>query len=76
MVAEGIVDRLEAVEVDEEHRHLPIGAARQFEGVADALLQQVAVGEAGQGVVQGEVAQPVSARRRSLTRFPVRPCVP
>ena len=57
-VAEAVVDDLEPVEVDEQHREAvlgaPLGAA---EGAAEQVGEQRAVGEAGQGVVEGVVEQ-------------------
>ena len=52
-----VVDVLEAVEVEEQHRHPPRAASRADDRVADALAQQGTVGQAGEGVVIGEVAQ-------------------
>ena len=57
MVAVGVVDRLEAVDVDDHHR--PLAAVAGGEG--DVLVQfgaeAAAVEQAGQRVVVGEVAQ-------------------
>ncbi len=50
-----VVDRLEAVEVEAEHRE----RTRAFDPLRQGqpLVQQRAVGEAGEGVVVGEVLQ-------------------
>ena len=56
-VAERVVDDLEVVQVQEQHRHaaaLPPGAHHR---TRQALGQQAAVGQAGQGVVVGQIAQ-------------------
>ena len=53
-VAEGVVDRLEAVQVEEHQHHprlLPFGGLQR--GV-QAVLEQGAVGQVGQGVVVGQ----------------------
>ena len=54
LVAEGVVDELEVVEVDEQHRHRRL---RPGELLAQRLPQQAPVGEAGQAVVGGVVGQ-------------------
>ena len=46
-MAEGVVDQLEAIEVDEQQAQIAVG-----ERVADELVHQPAVRKAGQGVVQ------------------------
>jgi hypothetical protein len=57
LVAEAVVDVLEAIEVDQHHRQdlLALGVARQ--GPGQALLQQGAVGQAGQGIEIGRLVQ-------------------
>ena len=56
-VAEGVVDRLEVVEVEEDDREPAAVATGAGDGVADALAEQRAVGEAGDGVVEGLVGE-------------------
>ena len=56
-MAERVVDGLEVVEVDEEDRHLVLVAAQALERVRHAILEQQAVGQAGQRVVEGLPAQ-------------------
>ena len=56
-VAVGVVDVLEAVEVDEEHRHRVTARARPLEGLGGALEDERPVGEPGQRVVEGEVPE-------------------
>lgn len=49
-----VVNRFESVEIDEDHRHRPAVAPRGSDGTIDFLLDQGAVGEAGQLVVQAQ----------------------
>ena len=51
-VAERVVDRLEVVEVHEQHRNGVAAARLELERVLDAILEQCPVGEAGDGVVE------------------------
>lgn len=57
LVAETVVDRLEAVEVDEEHRGAGVTGAAAAESLADPLGEQGAVGQVGERVVLGVVLQ-------------------
>ena len=51
VVAEAVVDHLEAIEIQEHHDHLEVGMPlRMLEQAAQAIHQQHAVGEPGQGV--------------------------
>ncbi len=54
-MAEGVVDRLEVVDVDEEHAHRLAHPPRAHELLLHAVLEQPPVGEPGQGVVPGHV---------------------
>ena len=56
VVAEGVVDRLEPVQVEVAHAHL---AVRLGQRGVQALEEQGAVGQPGERVVLGLVAQPV-----------------
>ncbi|MNM42014.1 hypothetical protein D3C81_528440 [compost metagenome] len=57
MVAEGIVDRLEPVQID-EHQRKATALLRHFaNGLLDTVGQQRAVGQRGQGVVQGQLRE-------------------
>src|SRR5207237_1390948 len=56
--AEGVVDQAEAVEVDDGDRDDGAAAALPLEGLVEAVLEEDAVRQAGQRVVQGLVAQP------------------
>ena len=58
-VAERVVDDLEAVEVDQQQRHLVVEAAAVLERPLGAPDQLAPVGQAGEGVEVGEVADPV-----------------
>ena len=55
-MAQGVVDVLEAVEIEAEHGEALAGAQAQ-RGVLDAFAEQDAVGEAGQRVVAGGVGE-------------------
>lgn len=55
LVAEGVVDGLEAVQVDERQRDATAAAGSGGQGVFDAVVEQSPVGEAGELVVQGAV---------------------
>ena len=67
IVAEAVVDLLELVEVEEQHRHRPAGSARPGQRRLDAVAEQSPVGQVGQAVVQRGVQQDllgVAAARR------------
>jgi hypothetical protein len=51
-VAVGVVDRLEAVQVEVHDRGLVVVAVGVLQGVFDAVFEQAAVRQAGEGVVQ------------------------
>ena len=57
MVAEGVVDLLELVEVHDEQADRARRARRALQGVAEAVVEQRAVGQAGEPVVEGLAAQ-------------------
>jgi hypothetical protein len=52
-VTEGVVDALEAVEVDEEGGRRLVGATGPGQHLFGAIKDQAPVGQTGQGVVQG-----------------------
>ncbi len=54
-VAIGVVDRLEAVQVEVHDRGLGMAAVGVLQGGLDAVFQQAAVGQAGEGVVQRQL---------------------
>ena len=54
-VPEGVVDLLEAVQVDEQERDLGLGAGGHGETLVEAVLDQDPVGQPGQRVVRGLV---------------------
>jgi hypothetical protein len=64
-VAQGVVDLLEAVQVDEQHRQLLVVARGGGNGLVGLGLQQAAVGQAGQAVVEGQLADARRAFSRS-----------
>ena len=55
VVAEGVVDVLEAVEVEHEDGDAALVAGGESDGLGDAVLEEGAIGEAGEAVVEGEV---------------------
>ena len=55
---EGVVDALEAVEVEQQHRRHAVGAPRPGQRVVEAVVEQRAIGEPGQRVVAGLMAHP------------------
>ncbi|KTT92351.1 hypothetical protein NS44R_14625, partial [Mammaliicoccus sciuri] len=57
-VAERLVDRLEIVEPQHQHRDLVGRAAGMLQHLVHLLAQQVTVGQAGQAVVLGHEGQP------------------
>ena len=56
-VPQTVVDGLEVVEVDEDHAHQGVVALGQAEGMAQALLDQDAVGQVGERVEVGHARQ-------------------
>ncbi len=61
-VAEAVVDHLEVVEVEEQHRHPPVVALWPGQRPVEAVEQQGAVGQAGERVVGGLVGQALLER--------------
>jgi hypothetical protein len=57
-MAEGIVQHLEAVEVEEQHRHRPRPAPGPGQCLAQLVHEQAAVGQPRQRIVQGAVQRP------------------
>ncbi|MNQ64029.1 hypothetical protein D3C85_784330 [compost metagenome] len=57
VVSVGIVDRLETVQVEKQHREVTPAAAGAFDGLLQPVFQQDAVGQFGQGVVQCKLHQ-------------------
>jgi len=57
VVAEAVVDVLEAVEIEEQQGDLGTVALGTGDGAAQAVAKQGAVGEAGEGVVVGQVGE-------------------
>ncbi len=56
-VAQAVVDYLEAVQVEEQHRHLPALSLRARQGVSEPIAQQGAIGQAGQRVGEGQATE-------------------
>ena len=55
LVAERVVDDLEAVEVDEQHRELAVVAPRRLDRQPEQLREHHAIRQAGEAVVRREV---------------------
>jgi len=55
VVSEQVVDVFETVEIDDEERGMALEAAGTVQGAGEAVLEEAAVGEGGQVVVEGEV---------------------
>ena len=66
LVAERVVDVLEAVEVDEQQRERLPAAARSDDALLEAVVEQHAVGQIGERIARREVAG--CAPRRSCGR--------
>ena len=62
LVAEAVVDELEAVEVEEQDARQPAAAAQARERLLEAVEEQHAVGQPGERVVQRAVADRVLGR--------------
>ena len=58
-MAQGVVDVLEAVEVEEEEGHALSIAFRMLDGAVEALAEEGSVGEGGEGVVIGQAVEPL-----------------
>ena len=56
-MAEHVVDALEAVQIDQMQRELPVAAPRPRHQRPHPLAEQDPVGQVGQLVVMGEMAQ-------------------
>jgi hypothetical protein len=55
MMSRGVVDQLEAVQIDEQQGCLRTGAPRALEGARQPILKEAAVGQAGEFVMQSEI---------------------
>ena len=53
VMAKGIVDRLESVEIDKQHRKFGFSPRGFLHGLAETIFQQQTVGQLGQVVMQG-----------------------
>ncbi len=58
VVAEAVVDLLHAVDVEDEERHRTAGDLGSFERGLEPLVEGAAVGEAGEGVFEGQPLEP------------------
>src|SRR6185437_16839744 len=57
-VSERVVDGAEAIEVDRGHGNRPAGVMSLGERSGQPLLEEVAVGKAGERIVRGDMVQP------------------
>ncbi len=57
-VAETVVDRLEAVEIQKQHRNPFVPAGSQLQGSLETILEQRSIGQPGQHVVVGQALDP------------------
>eukprot|EP01022_Parablepharisma_sp_SALTPOND_P027435 TRINITY_DN665_c0_g3_i1.p1 TRINITY_DN665_c0_g3~~TRINITY_DN665_c0_g3_i1.p1 ORF type:complete len:1952 (-),score=631.07 TRINITY_DN665_c0_g3_i1:246-6101(-) len=55
-MADGVVQGLEVIQVDEQQGRTSLGAQREGDGLLEAVQQQGAIGQAGQGVEEGQFA--------------------
>jgi len=69
-MSQGVVDPLEAIEVQEQHGHAVAMALGAFQGLLQAGAEQQPVGQAGQGVVMRQVAEAVAGllQRRDVAQ--------
>ena len=58
-MAQRIVDDLEPVEIDEQHRKLPLVAARGLDRVMQQLVEHFPIGQPGQAVMRREIFDPL-----------------
>jgi hypothetical protein len=58
-VSQRIVDRLEAIEVHEQHPHTPRGATRPRQCGPEAVFEERAVGERGDRVIERQLMHPL-----------------
>ena len=56
-VAEGIIDQLEAIQVNEQYTHMAVVAPGKLAGLGQPVFQQGAVGQLGEHIVAGVVGQ-------------------
>ncbi len=56
--AERIIDRLEALDIDQNQRQLALRLLRGVQVLAHPLVEQVAIGQTGEHVVIGKVVEP------------------
>ena len=76
VMPEGVVDLLEAVEIDQQHRQALVIAMRAQDRLLQSIEEQRAVGKIGQRVVIGEigdalVGQVTLAPHRGFAQFPL-----
>ena len=64
-MAERVIDELEAVEVEHQHREFMRLAVRLGNRLGDAVIEQQAVRQAGECIVRGQVPQLAVGRLES-----------
>jgi hypothetical protein len=57
-VAKTVVDVLEQIEIDVEHRHIPVGGLAALERLAQPFPEQIPVRQIGQAVMMGHMRDP------------------
>jgi hypothetical protein len=67
-MTERVVDGLEAVEVDEHHRHLRLEPPRPHQRVRQPVAEQRPVAQAGQVIMLGEFGEPFAVEPEGRLR--------
>ena len=81
VVAERVVDFLEAVEIDQQHGEAALIAMRSQDRLLQPVLEQRAIGQIGQRIVIGEIGnaligQVALATNRGLAQLAIAPPAP
>ena len=58
-MTERIVDDLEPVEIDKQHRELPLVTSRGLDRVIEQLVEGLAIGQTGQAVMRRQIFDPL-----------------
>ena len=69
-VTQRVVDVFEAVQVEKHHHYLPAFTARLCQRLCETILQQSTVWQAGQCIVQRQVARPFLGLQPFIDLFP------
>ena len=54
-MSQGIVDVFEAIQIQEQHRNFSAVTLRQSDRLVDPVVQQHAIGQAGQKIMLGRI---------------------